>query len=846
MAPDEEDVTDNSHVVNVDVLPPTSLSFSSCIPDLTPRSFVSRVFPISTNSPEIRVLDLQKSRHFDDPLVGTFRVISLDQDGHPYFTALSYVWGALQPTHGITIDLGVGLLSITRNCQDALRQIRHLYGDTTIWVDSICIDQISEAERCHQVSLMGDVYSRANKVYIWLGQETPGVRRALEYIEFAATFMYLPLDHGATDGAYQRFKFQLKVLPPVVTMKLIRNKWKLRALRNSYRLADLEELLRVAWFSRIWTFQEVVLSKDATILCGTMTLDWSVFVRGFRCLDFLLTKPQGFWGSIDRVHDEKIFRCETSSEGTIELQEEIWEDDAKAPPGFLALQRVLFLWMRVDRQGMRCDKDPSSENTCESSILWHHRPYIDMWNRHLHISGASRTHTAVFMLSCASLFSLAKIVHLPEKGVEIGIVAWFAAIAWLVLCMSCPLLLLLISFHPEGFSNDLNIKTSKHQVNDQLMSAVIETLGYRHAKEPKDMSYALYGVLRGFGVELSELDYSKSKACIYHELCMDMLKFRPSAINLLIYVNNFQHGQASMEMRTEKSPSWVPDWSKLEAKHFVSLQPSSIPEVYCSTKDGLAAVATLSEDRKAIFVSGHWKGAVSFYMGSLQIISDKAPSKLTKNDAMYRSIDLFAGWVAAVRKLVFPEHQVIRRVDQRLGPYGEGLGQISAYETREKAAHPATVVHAFLTQRGSTEKTGCDFLRFSRMYNIFAHAQKLQNRRSRPLEMTPRAVQHIFMSLHSEGLLQTFVEMINGQVKSSSSWFITNDGYLGCGTHSVMPGDRLALVVGVATPMVLRPLDSDSPDWFGSKYMAVCSAYVLGWMHGEVFEEEQVRTIHII
>lgn len=852
MAPDKADVTDYSYVVNFDALQPISLSLSSnpsipsSIPDLTRRSFVSRVFPISTSSPEIRLLDLQRADHFEDPLVGTFRVISLDQDGYPYFTALSYVWGALQPTHGITIDLGVGLLSITRNCQDALRQIRHLCGNTTIWVDSICIDQISEAERCHQVSLMGDVYSRANKVYIWLGQETPGVRRALEYIEFAATFMYLPLDHGATDGAYQRLKFQLKVLPPVVTMKLMRNKWKLRALRNSYRLADLEELLRVAWFSRIWTFQEVVLSNDATILCGTATLDWSVFVRGFRCLDFLLTKPQGFWGSIDRVHDEKIFRSEKSSEETIELKEEVWEADAKAPPGFLALQRVLFLWMRVDRQGMRRNKNPSSENTCQSSILWHHRPYIGMWNRHLQISGASCTHTAVFMLSCASLISLTQLGQLPKKGFEIGIVAWLAVIAWLVLCMSCPLLLLMISFHPEGFSSDLNIKTSKHQVNDQLMSAVIETLGYRQAKEPKDMSYALYGVLRGFGVDLSELDYSKSKACIYHELCMDMLKFRPSAINLLIYVNNFQHGQGSLEMRTEKSPSWVPDWSKLEAKHFISLQPSSIPEVYCATKDGLAAMATLSGDRKAIFVSGHWKGAVSFYMGSLQIISDKAPSMLTRNDAMYRAIELFTGWVAAVTKLVFPEHKVIRRVYQRLGPCSDGPGQIQAYKPREKAVHPATVVHAFLTQRGSTAKMECDLLRFSRMYNIFAHAQKLQNRRSRQPEMTPQAAQEIFISLHSEGLLQFFVDMINGQARNSSSWFITTEGDLGCGTHSVMPGDRLALVAGVATPMVLRPLDSDNPDWFDSKYVAVCSAYVLGWMHGEVFEEELVRTIHII
>jgi hypothetical protein len=186
------------------------------------------------------LLDLQRSDHTDDPLVGTFRTVFLDQENPPYYTALSYVWGAAEPTQETKIYLGSGHLPITRNCQHALRQIRSLHGNTTIWVDSICIDQTSETERHHQVSLMGDVYSRANKVYIWLGQETPGLKRALEYLQFAATFMYLPLDHDATGGAYRRLKFLCKVLPPLVTLKLMRNKWKLSALRRSYQLADLE------------------------------------------------------------------------------------------------------------------------------------------------------------------------------------------------------------------------------------------------------------------------------------------------------------------------------------------------------------------------------------------------------------------------------------------------------------------------------------------------------------------------------------------------------------------------------------------------------------------------------
>jgi hypothetical protein len=35
--------------------------------------------------------------------------------------------------------------------------------------DSVCIDQANTAERNHQVSQMGQIYSRAERVYLWLG-----------------------------------------------------------------------------------------------------------------------------------------------------------------------------------------------------------------------------------------------------------------------------------------------------------------------------------------------------------------------------------------------------------------------------------------------------------------------------------------------------------------------------------------------------------------------------------------------------------------------------------------------------------------------------------------------------
>lgn len=852
MAANTEDVTDDSYVVNINAMPPTSLSvpaaadFSSSVPVATLRSYISHAFPISTSSPEIRLLDLQKSDHPDDPLLGTFRTVSLDQESTPSYTALSYVWGALPSTQGTMIDLGEKKLSITKNCYDALRQIRSLHGNTTIWVDSICIDQTDEAERHHQVALMGEVYASASKVYIWLGEETPGIRRALEYLEFAASFMYLPLDHSATGGAYQRLKFLFKVLPPVVTIKLMRNQWKRSELRRSYRLADLDELLGMAWFSRIWTFQEVVLATDATMLCGTASLNWSMFIRGFRCLDFLFTNREGFWDSIDRVYKEKIFLCERVSGETIGCQEDFWEGDFETPRGFLALKRVFFLWMCVDRQGKRRITCHSDDTPGHRSILWNQRPYIDMWNRHLRTFGLFSTHIAAYLIVCCGAVAFVGFYRTGQNTI-MSFPSVFSVVAGCFLSSFVLLFALhLVLYNPEGYSSDFNMEEAEEQVKDQLMSSVIENLSYRQAKESKDMSYALYGILRGFGVDLAALDYSKPQARVFHELCLDMLKFRASAINLLMYTNMVKHEYVDMEIRRELSPTWVPDWSRLKTKQFKYLEPSSIPEFYWATGKGRTAVTHFSKDRKAIFASGHWKGAVAFCMETLQMSSDEVPRSLTTQDAAYTSIKLFSSWVEALRKIVFTKYRVIRR-----GPTCEGACCSHADKrdwhcpSRDEVEHPATAVYTFLIRRTSRVKVeDCDLLRFRMVYDMFV--QEDQDKKSRPAEMTLQAAQDIWASLHKEDLLDFFVEIMNDQAKNDCRWFITSDGYLGCGSESVMPGDRLALVAGVAVPMVLRPLDLDKPDWFDSRYTAVCSAYVLGWMYGEGFKREQVRTIHII
>ncbi len=119
----------------------------------------------------IRVLTLLPSPTSTRPIECRLHQASLDdlKDLKPKYTyeALSYVWGDKNGSVPITCD-GRELL-VTPNCASALRHLRHKLTRRVLWIDAICIDQLSVEERNCQVPLMGEIYTTARKVIIWLG-----------------------------------------------------------------------------------------------------------------------------------------------------------------------------------------------------------------------------------------------------------------------------------------------------------------------------------------------------------------------------------------------------------------------------------------------------------------------------------------------------------------------------------------------------------------------------------------------------------------------------------------------------------------------------------------------------
>jgi len=105
-------------------------------------------------------------------------------DGTQLYEALSYAWGGSEKDHRVSVDQYS--LRVTANLHAALLHLRGRFLERIIWIDAICINQDDKEEQGQQVQCMAEIYSRASRVIIWLGEPAAGSDEALEAIRVAA------------------------------------------------------------------------------------------------------------------------------------------------------------------------------------------------------------------------------------------------------------------------------------------------------------------------------------------------------------------------------------------------------------------------------------------------------------------------------------------------------------------------------------------------------------------------------------------------------------------------------------------------------------------------------------
>jgi len=135
-------------------------------------------------------------------------------EGANLYEALSYVWGDKSTRRSISINKCD--VQVTANLHAAFLHLRDRFLERVLWVDAICINQQDADEKGRQVNSMANIYAKAGRVLVWLGEAAEDSNQAIEDIRAA--------------GSQERYE-----LSPAKT-----------------RQDAIFSLLRRTWFERVW------------------------------------------------------------------------------------------------------------------------------------------------------------------------------------------------------------------------------------------------------------------------------------------------------------------------------------------------------------------------------------------------------------------------------------------------------------------------------------------------------------------------------------------------------------------------------------------------------------------
>jgi hypothetical protein len=181
---------------------------------------------------EIRLVVVQPGES-SEPIRCEIIHVNLEDD--PEYAAVSYTWadedGCDDQSQRIYCLDGTSI-PVTANCEAALRRLREPGLKRRLWIDAICINQKHISECNHQVGLMDRIYSKASKVFICIRDLRSDHQLAMSWLK------------GTDD----------------------------RTDEDNVLFVNMEALLSLRWFSRVWVVQEVALANAAFLLVNQATI----------------------------------------------------------------------------------------------------------------------------------------------------------------------------------------------------------------------------------------------------------------------------------------------------------------------------------------------------------------------------------------------------------------------------------------------------------------------------------------------------------------------------------------------------------------------------------------------
>ena len=203
---------------------------------------------------------------------------NLNQD--PEYEALSYTWGSMNRYLVISVlqdEDGEEALFATPQLVMALTRLRLPSKSRLLWIDQLCIDQDDEDEKAPQIQLMGEIYQKAQRVIIWLGEAPSRLVFEIKSAELYDAELLANLVNEFAHSGNNTPADDLELARKLVAFRLL-------ALHHNksieqVRLMAIYEVLNRPWFRRAWVFQEASLAREIVVQYGSLEVRFEEFKR---------------------------------------------------------------------------------------------------------------------------------------------------------------------------------------------------------------------------------------------------------------------------------------------------------------------------------------------------------------------------------------------------------------------------------------------------------------------------------------------------------------------------------------------------------------------------------------
>jgi hypothetical protein len=166
------------------------------------------------------------------------------------YETVSHAWG--RDTATVEISCGDGTtnsrLLITKAMDAMLRHLRLQQKPRYLWIDAICINHSDKAEKSSQISSIRSIYEEAKRMILWTG------------------------DDGGGGEAVLRLLRKLKDRDSMASIQR-----KLTTVFGHTSIEPVHQFISRAWFKRWWVVEEIVLAREARIMCGSRSMEFDKF-----------------------------------------------------------------------------------------------------------------------------------------------------------------------------------------------------------------------------------------------------------------------------------------------------------------------------------------------------------------------------------------------------------------------------------------------------------------------------------------------------------------------------------------------------------------------------------------